>query len=234
MAERRVGWRVVMWGGEGIAFAGGLAVAVGAALPWASFQVFRIPIVLPGILLGGAFTVAAAAGGLALLRRIPLLTILFGLLTLYIGLQVREQVGVKAREALIHVELAFVPLNARLAQIGASPIDPVPSLKRDNEYLGPGIAITLYGAMALSSGAGIRVVAERMSRRCRKCGLVWRVSRLADLRFCPRCGETAAMPRGGHSCPECRHPMYRKDRFCAHCGAAASLSPPNPPPLSFR
>jgi len=92
MAERRFGWRMLMLLGEGIAFAGGLAVGLGAALPWAEFAVFRMPVVLPGILVGGALTVATAAGGLALLRRFPLLTVAFGLATLLQNLvDVREE-----------------------------------------------------------------------------------------------------------------------------------------------
>jgi hypothetical protein len=215
-------------GGARILVAGGaLVIAAGAFLPWAYLPVGRGRLPLPGVLGPGGLTLLL---GLVLLFRArvhPAAGLLMGV-AVGIGAPLfGDEVSRTLRGALIGLQLWLAPLNRLLEQFHISGIEVVDlGLARD-AYLGPGLAVTAWGAWLAAIGHGARLLLpgegppalqDRLApRRCGACGTT--VPRARAAHFCPGCGASLGGPP---LCARCLTPAAPADRYCVSCGAALS------------
>ncbi len=216
--------RAVQWAGTGFAAVGIGCVLWGSVLPWATLPIFDLPFALPGLLfLWGGASVGAAlwAGGRLGQRRLPWVICLLGLVPIYAGWIAPKQAGQFVRGFILHWEQVIAPTNAKLAQAALPPIEPFDGVKRPNDYIGPGIAWTLWGGVLLSGGGAAFAWGERRTRSCFNCGRAWAAPRTPDVSFCPSCGAFA-VPLGPGRCANCRTPLQKGDAFCVACGTAAA------------
>lgn len=219
--SRRTASRLLAWGGVVVAALGIVGVFVGAALPWARFTVFGVPVVWPGIAtLWGGIAFSCAALALPRLRVWPLLAIFAGLICVWAGTQGRTSVGRTVARQVLQIQLALAPVNEKLAQVTLPPIEPFASLGPAEAYTGPGGTWTGWGGTALVLGGMLAFAGGRLGRTCAHCRALWPKNRLPELRFCPRCG-TDADPTGPPLCMGCRRPLFRGDLYCVRCGTQA-------------
>jgi hypothetical protein len=209
--------------GRALTIAGGLLLVVGAFLPWGYVPAGGVQVPLPGIL---------GPGGLTLL-----LGLLFALrprLRPWIALPVAAAVALlvpvagddlarQVRGGLIALQLWLAPVNRLLEQFHISGIEVVDLARPRIAYLGPGLAVTAWGAGAAALGSLIRLftVGEGPARlqdrlaplRCPACAIP--IARARSARFCPHCGASLGGPP---LCPACHTPAEPDDQFCAACG----------------
>jgi len=209
--------RATLWmvrGGLTLRVTGALAVLVGSVLPWAKLTVFGVDLSLPCVAGWGAVTASLALMALVRPRALPLLGVALGLIYLAVGGQARQGVGRKVLQYVLLVETRLAPVNDKLARVALPPIEPFDGFGPAGRYVGPGPLWTVWGGAALALGADLQFAGGRLGRTCAACGVLWPTDRI--IQYCPRCGALAA---AGPLCSSCHSPLWRKDRFCAHCGA---------------
>jgi Double zinc ribbon len=209
--------------GRGLTAAGGLLLVAGAFLPWAYIPVGRMELPLPGVLgLGGLSLLVgllfALRPGLQPLAALPI-AVAVALLVPVAG----DSLGRHVRGGLIALQLWLGPVNRLLEQFHISGIDVVDLARGRASYLGPGLAVTAWGACSaalgslfrlFTAGEGPSALQDRLApRRCPSCAVP--IPRVRLALFCPRCGASLGGPP---LCPACRTPAEPDDRFCAACG----------------
>lgn len=196
-----------------------LGLILSSLLPWAQFTFFGNEVRFPGVIGWGMLTLLIGVLTLAAgwLRRLPLLMVLLGLLSILAALQAERDAGKAVRRRILETRMMMAPVNARLEQITLPPVEPFgPGIRPARDYVGPG---PLYAAIAgsmLALGATLTFVGGRMGRSCGVCGALWREGRAVF--FCPACGVSAGK---SHLCPVCHNPREPGDHFCVRCGCAA-------------
>ena len=214
---------IVMGFGYAVGFAGGLGACVAAGLPWAAFRIFGLPISLPGVVFSGAAIAGAAIGGLAALRRFPMVSFALGCVGLALALSARGVVGKSVVATLLRIERSLVPANGRLAQVGLPMIEPIAGIGPAASYVGVGVGWAVCGSTVLVGGSALRVGGSYWLRRCGACGYVRRGRPERDLHFCPRCRATLP-PLTARACMVCARTLGKGDQYCGFCGTPAGKS----------
>lgn len=210
-----------------LAAAGAVQLIVGAFLPWGYAPIGRSRLPLPGILGPGGVTLLV---GLVLLWR-PRLHPMAGLVSAGAvavwAPAFADDLAHAIRGTLIGAQLWIAPLNRLLEQFRINGIEIVDLALPRAAFLGPGVAVTAWGAgvAALAHlarlflpGEGPPALQDRLIPiRCGACGVA--VPRARQARFCPNCGTSLGGPP---ICPACRAPVATADRFCVTCGASIS------------
>jgi Double zinc ribbon len=209
--------------GRALVTAGGLLLVAGAFLPWAYVPIGRMSLPLPGIL---------GLGGLSLLvgllfalrpRLHPLVALAVSLAVAVLVPMAGDALARQVRGGLIAFQVWLGPLNRLLDQFHIAGIDVVDLARPRASYLGPGLAVTAWGAGAAALGSLVRLftagegpaaLQDRVApRRCPACAIP--VPRARPAHFCPRCGASLGGPP---LCPACRTPAEPADHFCTACG----------------
>jgi len=211
--------------GRGLTVAGGLLLVAGAFLPWAYVPVGRMRLPLPGVLGLGGVTLLLGLW-LALRPRLqPLIALPLALaVALWVPLA-GDELAHQVRGGLISLQLWLAPVNRLLEQFRISGIEVVDLGQPRAAYLGPGLAVTAWGAGVAALGSLVRLfiagegpprLQDRLApHRCPACAVP--IPRARSARFCPTCGASLGGPP---LCPACHTPAEPNDRFCAACGVS--------------
>ena len=205
--------------GGAATLAGGAALVVASALPWAKFTAFGAHIEVPGVLGVGSLTASLGLlllAGFGTVRRFPLLGVLLGVAAWQTGVYAERETGKLIVRYLLAVNVRLAPVNARLAEVNLPPVEPFGgAIGAWRDHMGIGITYTEQAGQVAALGS-VALLAGGIARRtCRFCHRTWRAKRGDNPHFCPNCGGTAhAVPL----CPRCASETERGERFCPNCG----------------
>jgi hypothetical protein len=211
--------------GRALTIAGGLLLVVGAFLPWAYVPAGRMRLPLPGILGPGGLTLLLGLFFALRPRLHPLIALPVAVVVALLVPVAGDDLARQVRGGLLALQLWLAPVNRLLEQFHISGIEVVDLGQPRAAYLGPGLAVTAWGAGAAALGSLIRLftveegptrLQDRLApRRCAACAVP--IPRSRSARFCPCCGASLGGPP---LCPACHTPAEPDDQFCAECGTS--------------
>lgn len=215
IASNRLPSLVLVGIGFTLVILGSGAVIWGSLLPWLTVKVFDVAIVVPGVVGLGAATAAIGLLTLTRSRSYPPITLLLGLLCLFIGNAAPIVIGRQVARQVLEIKQRLSPINERLEQVNLPPIEPFTGGVISQNYVGSGPLWTFWGGAMLVAGATLQFAGNRLRRTCAACGQYWHPGR--DISFCSHCGAVASdLLR----CKRCLEPLEKEDQFCVHCGTS--------------
>jgi hypothetical protein len=147
-----------------------------------------------------------------------------GLVVLAAVNRAETDVPIAVRGQLLSLQASLIPVNRLLDQFHIQDIEAGNFGEKLDAYIGPGLALTHQGAIAMLVGAVLALPGDPLvlgliyrfgKGTCRNCGTRTPYRRRA--RHCPNCGDSLD---GTRACPSCHAPAQKTDRCCIECGTA--------------